>query len=211
MSYQRAFSNSVVLPSGQVVVVGGQTYARPFSDDNAILTPELWTPPPPPPSQITSGTFTSLTPQAVPRTYHSFALLLPDGRVLSGGGGLCGDCSTNHTNVEILTPPYLLNTDGSPAARPKILSAPTSASLGSSISVSADVTISAFALMRLSSVTHSVNNEQRRIPLTFISKSAGQYVLTIPSDPGVAVPGYYMLFALDANGTPSVSNTIRIH
>lgn len=208
MTYQRAFSNSVVLPSGQVVVIGGQTYPRPFSDDNAILTPELWTPPPP---GVDSGTFTRLAPQAVPRTYHSFALLLPDGRVLSGGGGLCGDCSTNHTNVEILTPPYLLNPDGSPAARPKILSAPTNARLGSSISVTTDRTVSGFTLMRLSSVTHSLNNEQRRIPLNPISGSAGQYVLKIPGDPGVAVPGYYMLFALDANGTPSVSTTIRVH
>ncbi|SAL67382.1 oxidase [Caballeronia udeis] len=203
MSYQRAFANSVALPSGEVVVVGGQTYPQPFSDDNAILTPEIWSP--------ATETFRPLAAQAVPRTYHSIALLLPDGRVLSGGGGLCGGCSTNHTNVEILTPPYLLNPDGSPASRPKILSAPTSASLGASISVSTDRTVSAFALMRLSSVTHSLNNEQRRVPLSFSASRAGQYVLNIPGDSGVAVPGYYMLFALDANGVPSVSSTIRIH
>ncbi|WP_233805102.1 galactose oxidase-like domain-containing protein [Paraburkholderia sp. HP33-1] len=203
MHYQRAFANSVVLPSGEVVVVGGQTYAQPFSDDNAILTPEIWSP--------ATETFTALAAQAVPRTYHSIALLLPDGRVLSGGGGLCGGCSSNHTNVEILTPPYLLNADGSPAPRPTILSAPTSASLGSSISVSTDRAVSAFSLMRLSSVTHSLNNEQRRIPLSFSASKADQYVLQIPSDSGVAVPGYYMLFALDANGVPSVSTTIRIH
>jgi galactose oxidase len=152
-----------------------------------------------------------LAAQAVPRTYHSFALLLPDGRVLSGGGGLCGQCSTNHTNAEILTPPYLLNADGSPALRPTILSAPTTASLGSSISVSTDKTVSAFALMRLSSATHSLNNEQRRVPLSFRVGRAGEYLLSIPIDPGVVVPGYYMLFALDATGVPSVSRTLRIH
>ncbi|MBB5442824.1 MULTISPECIES: galactose oxidase-like domain-containing protein [unclassified Paraburkholderia] len=203
MNYQRAFANSVALPDGEVVVVGGQTFAEPFSDDNAVLTPEIWSP--------ATETFTPIAAQAVPRTYHSIALLLPDGRVLSGGGGLCGGCSTNHANVEILTPPYLLNADGSPAARPTIVSAPTNAKLGSSISVSTDRAVSAFALMRLSSVTHSLNNEQRRVPLNFRASSAGQYVLNIPGDSGVAVPGYYMLFALDANGVPSVSSIIRIH
>ncbi|MFL9963075.1 DUF1929 domain-containing protein, partial [Paraburkholderia sediminicola] len=203
MNYPRAFANSVALPSGQVVVVGGQTRAQPFSDDGAVLTPEIWSP--------ETETFTLLQKQGVPRTYHSIALLLPDGRVLSGGGGLCGGCSTNHADVEILTPPYLFNPDGSLASRPKILSAPTSASLGSSISVSTDRTVKAFVLMRLSSVTHSLNNEQRRIPLPFSPSRAGQYVLNIPGDSGVAVPGYYMLFALDTNGVPSVSSTIQIH
>lgn len=202
MSYQRAFSNSVVLPNGQVVILGGQTYAVPFSDDTSILTPELWDP--------TTNLFSPLNPQAVPRNYHSIALLLPDGRVLSGGGGLCGTCETNHTNVEILTPPYLLNADGSAATRPSLTSVPATAQLGTAIVVSATKGMSAFALMRSSSVTHSLNNEQRRIPLTFTVGTAGEYQLTIPGDPGVVVPGYYMLFALNAKGVPSVSHTLLV-
>jgi len=202
MNYQRAFGNSVVLPNGQVVVVGGQTFAQPFSDDTAVLTPELWDP--------TTNIFSPLAPQAVPRTYHSFALLLPDGRVLSGGGGLCGGCSTNHANVEILTPPYLLNPNGSSASRPTITSAPTEAQLGTSIAVAASSGVQAFALMRLSSATHALNNEQRRVPLSFTVGTAGEYMLKIPTDPGVVVPGYYMLFALNTKGVPSVSRTLRI-
>jgi galactose oxidase len=68
----------------------------------------------------------------------------------------------------------------------------------------------AFALMRLSSATHSVNNEQRRVPVSFTVGTAGEYLVTIPSDPGVVIPGYYMLFALSAKGVPSVSRTLRI-
>ncbi|CAB3808877.1 hypothetical protein LMG28614_06900 [Paraburkholderia ultramafica] len=202
MNYQRAFNNSVVLPNGQVVVVGGQAFAQPFSDDTAVLAPELWDP--------TTKTFSLLAPQAVPRTYHSIALLLPDGRVLSGGGGLCGSCSTNHTNIEILTPPYLLNADGSAASRPTITSAPTTAQLGTSIAVTGSSGITAFALMRLSSSTHAVNNEQRRVPVSFTVGTAGEYLISLPSDPGVAVPGYYMLFGLNAKGVPSVSRTVQI-
>ncbi|MDR5881914.1 RICIN domain-containing protein [Caballeronia sp. LZ032] len=203
MSYQRAFNNSVVLPNGQVVVVGGQTFAAPFSDDNAILTPEIWDP--------ATNAFSPLNPQAVPRVYHSIALLLTDGRVLSGGGGLCGTCATNHTDVEILTPPYLLNADGSAASRPSLTSVPTDAQLGTTIVVNASKGVSAFALMRSSSVTHSLNNEQRRVPLSYSVGTAGEYHLNVPADPGIVVPGYYMLFALNAKGVPSVGRVLRVH
>ena len=100
MTYPRAFANSVVLPNGQVVTMGGQTYAVPFSDANSVLNPELWDP--------TTGQFTVMAPEAVPRNYHSVAILLPDGTVFSGGGGLCGTCATNHPDGQIFTPPYLL-------------------------------------------------------------------------------------------------------
>ena len=64
--------------------------------------------------------FTTLAAAAIPRNYHSVALLLPDGRVFSGGGGLCGNCATNHADGQIFTPPYLLNPDGTPRPRPAI-------------------------------------------------------------------------------------------
>lgn len=202
MSYTRAFNNSVVLPNGQVVVIGGQAMPVTFSDDGAVLTAELWDP--------ATEKFSLLAPMATPRTYHSVALLLPDGRVLSGGGGLCGDCTTNHPTIEILTPPYLLNADGSAATRPTISAAPAEAYLGTGISVSATAGMKAFALLRMSSVTHSVNNEQRRVPLAFTVGTAGEYLMNIPADPGVVVPGYYMLFAMNAAGVPSVAKVVRI-
>jgi galactose oxidase len=202
MAARRAFSSGVALPDGQVLVVGGQAYAKPFSDATAALAPELWNP--------ASGRFTALAPMAVPRTYHSFALLLPDARVFVGGGGLCGACSTNHPNGQIFTPPYLLNGDGTARPRPAIVQAPTTAALGATISVTTSAPISSFSLIRMSTVTHTVNTDQRRIPLTATSVTGTTATLRVPSDPGVAVPGDYLLFALDANGVPSVSTTIRI-
>jgi galactose oxidase len=73
MAYRRSFISSVVLPDGSVVVLGGQAYAKAFTDTGAARAPELWNP--------SNGTFTILAPEAVPRTYHSVAVLLPDGRV----------------------------------------------------------------------------------------------------------------------------------
>ena len=202
MAFRRAFSNGVVLPDGQVLVVGGQAFPRPFTDGTAAMAPELWNP--------ATGKFTALAPMAIPRTYHSVALLLPDARVFVGGGGQCGECSTNHPNGQIFTPPYLLNADGTARARPTITTAPTTAALGSSISVTTSGPAPKFSLVRMSTVTHTVNTDQRRIPLTPTSVSGNTATLAIPSDPGVVVPGPYLLFALDANGVPSVAKTIRI-
>jgi galactose oxidase len=203
MAYKRAFSTSVVLPDGSVVVIGGQSIPQPFTDTTAVLTPEIWSP--------VTKTFSLLNPMETPRTYHSTAILLFDGRVFVGGGGQCGTaCAQNHLSAEILTPPYLLKEDGSPAKRPTITDAPDSARLGRTIRVRANGTGYSFVLMRLSADTHTVNNDQRRIPLTALLSLGKSYSLIIPSDPGVVLPGNYMLFALNAAGVPSVSTIINI-
>ncbi|MEX3894403.1 MULTISPECIES: galactose oxidase-like domain-containing protein [Paraburkholderia] len=46
--------------------------------------------------------------------------------------------------------------------------------------------------------------------MTFTVGTAGEYLINIPSDPGIVVPGYYMLFGLNAKGVPSVSRTVQI-
>ncbi|HUS26361.1 MAG TPA: discoidin domain-containing protein [Nevskiaceae bacterium] len=203
MAYARSFGNSVVLPDGNVLVLGGQQHPQGFTDTGAVLSPELWDP--------ATGTFTTMAPEVVPRTYHSVATLLPDGRVFSGGGGLCGSCATNHPNGQIFTPPYLLNPDGTAKARPSITSAPATAALGAAITVTTSAPTPKFALVRTTAVTHSVNNDQRRIPLTPTATNGTAYTLGIPADSGVVLPGNYLLFALDAQGTPSVAKFIKIN
>ena len=63
------------------IVIGGQTAMEEFSDAYAVLALELFDP--------ATNTFTVMPSMSVARNYHSIAMLLPDGRVLSGGGGLC--------------------------------------------------------------------------------------------------------------------------
>ena len=224
MTSPRAFLTAVVLPNGEVVVIGGQTLnAYPFQDANSVMWAEIWS--------EAADSFTALTwavnatPMTTPRNYHSVALLLSDGRVLSSGGGACGTlCMFNHLDAQILTPPYLLNPDGSAATRPTIQSAPTVATLGGTITVKATGAAS-FALVRTASTTHTVNTDQRRIPLapswanntvcspaTGCSPAAGVQTatLTLPADPGVLVPGVYYLFALSCTGTPSVASIVTV-
>ncbi|MEU1406679.1 discoidin domain-containing protein [Streptomyces sp. NPDC005728] len=196
MAYARSFVNSVVMPDGKVAVFGGQSYAKPFSDGHSALAPEIWDP--------ATGDFTPMATMAVPRNYHSVANLLPDGRIFTGGGGLCGDCDTNHADGAIFTPPYLLNPDGTEKPRPHFIGdMPAKVTHGQHLKVRTDVPPGTFALVRAGASTHSVDNDQRRIPLTPHKTGADSYELDIPADPGVALPGTYLLFALDEQGVPS--------
>lgn len=203
MSYQRTLMNSVVLPSGEVVVIGGQTQVKLFSDERAVYHAEIWSP--------VTEKWTVLEPMQIPRTYHSVALLMKDGRVWAAGGGLCGGCNSNHQDFEILTPPYLYDASGNLATRPVIQSNPTSAKAGNTITVTMNTNQAhTFALVRTSAVTHSVNTDQRRIPLPVASKAGSSFSLKIPSNQNIALTGIYYLFAMNADGVPSVANDIRI-
>jgi YVTN family beta-propeller protein len=201
MAYPRLYSNSVVLPNGQVLVIGGQTFSQEFSDSYAVLAPELFDP--------QTQTFTVLPAMSIARNYHSIALLLPDGRVISAGGGLC-NCSADHTDMQIMSPPYLFNTDGTAATQPVILSAPTVVGYGTSAAVLTDSPVTAFSLVRVGSTTHTVNNGQRRVSLAFTPGLNNTYQINLPSNPGILIPGQWMLFALNAQGTPSVAAIISV-
>lgn len=203
MAYRRSFSSSVVLPTGHVVVVGGMPVATIFSDRDAVLMAEMWDP--------STGRFTKIGNMDIARTYHSIALLLKDGRVLATGGGLCGGCSVNHADAEILTPPYLLNADGSPKSRPVIRRAPNTVAIGSQFRIYLDSTAPhTFAMVRTGASTHSVNNDNRRIPLKVAKKDGGIFLLNVPNKSSIALPGNYFVFAINSAGVPSIAASISV-
>ncbi len=203
MAFKRVYANSVVLPSGDVIVIGGQEFGKQFTDEKSVFTVEMWNP--------ETETFSQLADMRVPRNYHSIAILMKDGRVLTGGGGLCGSCTANHADVEIFTPPYLLGPDGALATRPVLSNVPAQARPGNTISVDMDTDTShSFALVRTAAVTHSVNNDERRIPLQATAQGGGTFSLSLPSSANVLIPGNYFLFAMNASGVPSVGEIINV-
>ncbi len=201
MNYSRTFHNSVVLPNGEVLVIGGMKRSKIFSDDNARLPAEIWNP--------DTKTWRVVKSMTIPRTYHSTAILMPNGKVFAGGGGLCNDCDVNHPDAEVYSPPYLFKADNTLANRPVINSAPDNANYGQNITVNTNSAIDYFSMVRFSSVTHSTNNEQRWIPINSAKTGTNKYSLTMPNR-NVAPPGYYMLFAINSNGTPSVAKVILV-
>lgn len=214
MKYPRGFSNAVVLPDGTVLVTGGQRRSLVFTDTDGILYAELFNP--------ATKTWKTLAPEAVPRNYHSVSILLPDARVFSGGGGLCyigqvGGSTVNcnklvdHADGQTFSPPYLFNRDGSAAVRPIISSVSTdSVRVGGTVTVTTDAPNAKLVLVRIGSVTHSVNSDQRRIPLTDVSVRGSRYTATLPNDSGLLIPGFYYLFVINRIGVPSVARTVQV-
>jgi hypothetical protein len=191
MKQARQLANSIVLPDGQVLVVGG---GAAFKYTNPVFVPELFDP--------TTETWSDMAPHQAGRMYHSTALLLPDGRVLSAGQ----DSGPYATYGEIFSPPYLFR-----GARPTISAAPQSVGLGGQLQFNspeaADVT--RVVLIRPGACTHEIDTDQRSIPLTF-SSSGTTITAQVPSSSFVTPPGYYMLFALNSSGVPAVAPWVRV-
>src|SRR3954470_24386790 len=110
MAFGRRQHNLTVLADGSVLATGGNSSGASLVDLTAGVYPaERWNP--------ATGQWQTLAAMQVTRQYHSTALLLPDGRVLSAGGGICGECDRVHylgKNAEIFSPPYLYAADGTP-------------------------------------------------------------------------------------------------
>lgn len=190
MANPRMEHNAVLLPNGKVLVIGGRSNndATPI----AVLTPEIYDP--------ASSTWTSVAPHVTPRRYHSTAVLLPDGRVLSAGGDY-------EPSGEIYSPPYLFN-----GPRPTIVALPATVAYGAAFTIQFTGTTSnhSAVLVALSAVTHSNNMSQRCVALGSIASSGGSVTLTAPPDGRIAPPGFYMLFIVSSSGVPSISKMLRV-
>jgi Domain of unknown function (DUF1929)/Glyoxal oxidase N-terminus/Kelch motif len=198
MQYAREYPNATLLPDGKVLVTGG-TQKTSNDETGAVHVAEAWNP--------TTETWTSLATSAgIPRVYHSAALLLPDGRVLSTGGN-------NYPQPEVYSPPYLFK-----GARPTVTSAPSSVAYGQSFTVQTPdaATITRVTMIRLSSVTHSFNMGQYISELSIVSRPAGGLTVRAPaaaaavSPPTVAPRGPYMLFVITGDGVPSSGRIMRL-
>ncbi|MCK5831897.1 MAG: DUF1929 domain-containing protein [Methylococcales bacterium] len=209
MAHPRRQHNLTVLADGSVLATGGLSSNEGLVDlNNAVFAAELWNP--------STGQWKTLASEARARQYHSTALLLPDGRVLSAGGGLCGRCQQVgylQKNAQIFSPPYLFKPNGSGqlAVRPIIENVPAEMRYSQVIkleTVQADK-IRKVALIRTGSVTHSQNMEQRYIPLSF-TKQSGILEITTPENTNIAPPGHYMLFIIDNAGVPSIAKIVKM-
>jgi Domain of unknown function (DUF1929)/Kelch motif len=191
MHHPRLWANTVLLADGTVLAVGG---GKMGSYGEPVFSAEIYHP--------ASGTWTEMAAQTAPRSYHSTALLLPDGRVLSAGESDGGLARTG----TIFSPPYLFK-----GARPKISGAPATLGYGKAFTIGTPnaAGIRRVALVKAGAVTHSDNFDQRYVDCTF-KAGGGKVSATSPPNANHAPPGWYMLFLVNAAGVPSVAHWVRV-
>jgi hypothetical protein len=196
----RFWASATVLADGRVLVSGG-------SGVDNVLTgvdyrTQLWDP--------NTGHWTAGAAATKARLYHSTAMLLPDATVLTAGGGAPGPVT--NLNAEIYYPPYLYAADGTAAARPT-LNATNLPVYDPGATVTATVgpadAIARLTLVRSGSETHSNDADSRFLSLSF-TQTGTTLAATLPSDGTVLVPGYYMLFAINTAGVPSIARVFLV-
>jgi hypothetical protein len=144
------------------------------------------------------------------RLYHSTSILLADGSLLTAGGGAPGP-QTN-LNAEIYYPPYLFKQDGTLATRPELTAAPTVVNPSANLVLTSPQasSITRITMVATGSVTHSNDMNQRFVELDF-HRDGDQLVARMPVNSFETPPGFYMVFAFNAEGTPSMARMVRVN
>jgi hypothetical protein len=197
------YLNAVILPDDTVLTTGGsRDYRGKGASDHHIA--RIYNP--------AVGSFRVAASPRVGRNYHSEALLLPDGRVVVlGSNPLFGDKAnstpgTFEQRIEIYSPPYLYH-----GSRPLLTDGPTAMTRGGTAEFRTPdpESIATARLIRPSAVTHATDVQQRSVALD-ITRRDGAISLTVPTQAGLVLSGWYMLFVTDRTGTPSVARWVHV-
>jgi hypothetical protein len=189
----KMYVSLVLLPNGMVFETGGGLTNR----NEPVYEASMYDP-------ATNSFIPGMATDPVPRTYHSSAFLLPDGRVMAIGNNPASGSFDLHISVYI--PPYLFH-----GARPQITSLATPYwTYGSTQRITVNQKIVSAELISPASVTHSSDPNQRfvALPLTVSGNHIG---LNVTTNPDIAPPGWYMLFVTNANGVPSVARWVHVN
>jgi WD40 repeat protein len=197
MNYVRENLNLILMPDGTALAIGGGSGGGSYG--NPVFQAESYNP--------TTNVWTVLPAQQVQRAYHSTAVLLPDGRVVSAGSdnptvGI-GDLSKT---LEVYSPPYLYR-----GTRPTITSAPRTLTYGQRFTITTpnSSSIVRVALIKAGTVTHATHFDERFVDLTF-TRGTGKITATAPPSGNYAPPGYYMIDILNSSGVPAVMPFVQL-
>jgi hypothetical protein len=216
LNHERMHVNAVLLPDRTVLAVGGgvtreasaQTQVVDPQGGREVLEAEIY--------DLATNIWSITAAATVARLYHSVALLLPDGRVVSAGGNPDKGSQVNwlppdlleEMRLEIFSPPYLFKK----SIRPLIQNLPEEIKYNSKIAIQTPqaTQIKWINLIRAGLTTHSFNGTQRLVDVPFTLAPADMLNANIPGEPNVAPPGWYMLFLTDQDGVPSMGHWVHL-
>lgn len=196
LDYPKMYVNATILPDQTVLQTGG-SLTTVKNGNHPVLTAQIFDP--------KTNIWETVAPPTVPRAYHSSSLLLPDGRVATFGGNPLVEFEMR---IEIFRPGYLQTGQ----ERPSIDSSPTEIHYGETFSVGSTqaAPIESAVLVLPAAITHSSDPNQRLVDLPFSATSDGVTV-TVPNEPNLAPPGWYMMFLVDVNGVPSEARWVHLN
>lgn len=199
MNPVRENADSIILPTGEIFIEGGLKSG--LNDSTGVRAPETYHP--------ASGTWRVLPASPVVRGYHSTALLMPSGAVWVAGSNInaaANDPAKRELRIEIFEPWYFCG------KRPGITDIAPTACHGEMIEITTPdaPAITKVVLVRCGSVTHNFNADQRLLELEFRREGGDVILAQVPSEPNVAIVGYYLAFVIDTGGRPSTGRFVRI-
>ncbi len=197
------YLNLTVTPWDQIIANGGTANYR--AKDNSYSHATF--------AFNGTGQLSQLAAEPVGHSYHAGSLLLPDGRIMVfGNDPLYSDKKDTQPGsfdqrIEIFTPPQLYK------GRRPVLNGSTTikATRGQTLTFSSPnaATIRTARLIPPSTTTHVTNIEQRSVAAP-VHVSGSTVRIDLPADPSLLTNGYYMLFVVNQDGTPSVARLVDI-
>ncbi|AGL17227.1 galactose oxidase-like domain-containing protein [Actinoplanes sp. N902-109] len=186
---------AVLLPDRTVLVTGGSggDESRPDATNEALLFDPA------------HPGWAAKAKARVIRLYHSVALLLADGTVVTAGSNPArGD---EEYRIERYYPPYLFR-----GPRPVVDDVPDHLHRGSAITLTCPqaADVKWVSLTRAGSTTHCLNTDQRLVDLPIGARGAGTLDVTVPAGTSLLPPGYYLLTVTDDAGVPSIGRWTRV-
>jgi hypothetical protein len=223
MTGRRRYPTALILPDGRILIIGGYAPAGEIDQTGYVEYID-------PKNNFEHSIGVARMPEV--RGYHSMAILLPDGRVMVGGGNDDGGIGTEKPNFRYYYPDYMFK------KRPEIVWVGATINVDKyfPIVVPYLTKVDEISLLSLGSVTHSIDMGQRSVQLRLhsehftVKKDAqdqlvpaipsectggtitcfDKYLVQAPTTRELAPPGHYMLFVLDENRAPSLGKVVKL-
>ena len=197
LGHARVNGAMAMLPDGRVAIVGGadNTDVARGTVEDAVLEIQIWDP--------ADNTITNGPEQKIPRLYHSSAIVLVDGCVMSAGGGTPGPLT--NLNGQLYCPYHGYD-------RPTINKCPKNVASGKTFTMTVDNTseIVMVTATKAGSSTHTRNCDNRWLELKFDVVDDTTLRVYVRNK-NVMIAGVWLFNVINKFGVPSEASIVGVN